>query len=233
MSALCLMLAACGGGADTGTPTVADLAQAQGIWEGTGSSGLTASAVVLPEGAVWLVLAQNDQPVALVQGRLVAQGTVFAGSAGRYVFSPPAKTLVSLNADARAQASLSLRYASTDASDALQMTYQTRYESTLSVADLAGPWRGLTGDGVVAIEWTLNPSGAIEGRSSTGCTYSGAVSVRPQARAVLNARVTEICAGASASFDGVVTLSADQLRAHFAFVSADSSSALLIGLRRQ
>ncbi len=231
-----LSLAACGGGgggADTGASTGADPSQAQGIWQGTGSSGLVATTAALSDGTVWVVLSQGDQPVSLVQGSLASSGVNLAGTGSRYVFSPASRTPVSLNADARAQLSLSLRYVSPTASDTLQMSYQTRYESTLSIADVAGQWRGLTGDQVVAIDWTVTSGGIIEGRSSTGCTYSGVVSTRPEARAVLNARLTETCTDAFTSFDGVVTLSTDRLRANFAFMSADASSALLMGLRRQ
>jgi hypothetical protein len=105
-----------------------------------------------------------------------------------------------LTATLAKQATLSGTITSPSPSETYNLAYQTRYDTAAALADFAGTWTGTLG--AVSLSWPIS-SGAITGTSSTGCTYSGSVSLRSEAKAVVDASVTETCSGVVKQLSGV------------------------------
>jgi hypothetical protein len=198
-------LTACGGGGGGGStpapaPTIAD---AQGIWSGTsGSSAGAMSAIVLPNGTAWALM---SSPTRLFKGSLVMPASSITGSGKLYTLGTTTiDATVSLTASLVAKASLGGNITSASPTEAYNLVYQTRYDTAAAMADFAGTWTGTLG--AVALTWPIS-NGVISGTSTTGCTYIGTVSLRSEAKAVVDAVVTETCSGVVKQLSGVAVRS--------------------------
>ena len=65
-----------------------------------------------------------------------------------------------------------------------------------------------------------------------GCTYTGQLSLRPEAKAVVDVAVLEDCAGTQLQFNGVSTPQAEGNRLTLVMATADEAQAVLIPLGR-
>ncbi|MCF8210353.1 MAG: hypothetical protein K9K38_13285 [Rhodoferax sp.] len=228
-------LAACSGSSvseptptPTPTPTPALSTSAlQGIWRSPAGSASTVSAVVLPDGKVWALMS-NASSTRVLKGAFEVQGTNFAGTAKSFTLGTSTTTTTQLTASVVQKTSLAGTVVSAGLSEPIGLAYQTRYDTAATLADFAGAWTATLGPGTV--RWTLSATGAITGTRTTGCTYSGQLSVRPEQKAVVMAAVTETCAGATTQLSGVAAKTEDKLGITMLLTNGDESAAVAISL---
>ncbi len=211
----------------------------QGIWQSppnaanaaTTTTTTTTSVIVLPNGQLWAVLADASS-TRLIKASLVSQGSAFGGTGKSYTLGTSSFSTTTITASAVAKTSLSASISTASASgtqlDTASLTYQSRYDTAAVLADFAGNWQATLGSGTT--HWTITSSGTISGSRTTGCTYSGQIRLRAEAKAVTDAAVTETCAGTLIQLHGVATLRADKARISMALSTADEASGLLLGL---
>ncbi|MGE5332507.1 MAG: hypothetical protein ACM3Q3_12165, partial [Nitrospirota bacterium] len=94
----------------------------------------------------------------------------------------------------------------------------------------AGAWGATMGAGT--LHWSIDADGHISGTRTTGCTYTGQLSLRTERKAVVDALVLEDCAGARTQLSGVATLNPDTGRLSMVLTTADDSQAVLLALGR-
>ena len=145
---------------------------------------------------------------------------------------PCAPTTLVVAASVVEKSSLVLRTGSgADAQD-LALAWQARYDSSASLAGLAGAWSATVGAGT--LRWSIDADGHISGTRTTGCTYTGQLALRPERKAVLDALVQEDCAGTRTQLGGVATLNPDSGRMSMSMVmtTADDTQAVVLALAR-
>lgn len=230
---LSTVLIACGGGggadgtvATTPTPTptptpAPTLSNIQGFWNATLSDTSSASAVILPNGQAWVVYEAAGTVVALAQASLGMNDATYSSSGKYYSLPGGAVQGYSLSgtlpAGGGGSLSNSVRIGS-DAATAVTWTYNKAYETALSQSSVQGRWRGTLGAN--SLLWDVDAAGKLAGTSTTGCTYSGALTVNAAAMAVLDVAITEACAGTSQSLTGIARLSADKGSISLAYITA-------------
>jgi hypothetical protein len=166
------------------------------------------SAIVLPNGTAWALM---SSPTRLFKGTLTMAASSITGSGTLYTLgTTTVPSTVSLTGGSLPTTTT---FSGNIASEAYSLTYQTRYATAATLAGFAGTWTGNLAAGTVSLTWTLSSLGALTGTSSTGCTYSGtgtesvSLRLRPEAKAVVDAVVTETCSGVVKQLSGVAVLS--------------------------
>ncbi len=247
---LSLMLAACGGGGDsdnTPTPTPTPpptpapaLSAAQGIWQSAAGAAVSTSAIVLPDGGLWAV--NVTQSVAgsttqVLKATFSVEGTDYKATGRIYTLgssagAPSSTTVVDLPVSASVveKSSLQVRVGADPGAVPLSLAWQQRYDTSATLAGFAGAWSGALGAGT--LRWTIDAAGTISGMRTTGCTYTGQLSLRAERKAVVDAQVQEDCAGARTQLSGVATLNADAGRLSLVMTTADQAQAVLLALGR-
>ncbi|HTD06305.1 hypothetical protein [Undibacterium sp.] len=239
-------LIACGGGnsyeAPNPTPPVTPtppstptpvLSNIQGFWNSTLSGTSSASAVILPNGQAWVVYETAGTVTALAQANLSASAAMYSSS-GKY-YSLPGGSVQdysmggSLPAAGAASVSNNVRIGSGTAT-AMTWTYNKAYETVLSQNSVQGRWSGKLGANSVL--WDFDAAGTLAGTSTTGCTYSGTLILDAGAKSVLDAAITETCAGTAQSLSGIAILSTDKTGMSLAYITAAGAQGGVVLLAR-
>lgn len=218
-------LIACGGGgsADVAASTpvpVSTLSNIQGFWNSTLSGTSSASAVILPNGQTWVVYETAGTVTALAQASLSLNGATYSSS-GKY-YSLPGGVVQdyslsgSLPAGNTNDLNNSIRIG-TGTATAMTWAYNKAYETAVSQSSVQGRWSGMLGANSVL--WDFDAAGKLAGTSTTGCTYSGTLTLNATAVAVLDAAIMETCAGTTQSLTGIARLSADKSRISLAYTT--------------
>jgi hypothetical protein len=237
--AVALALAACGGGGDDTPPApVAPSTTAlQGLWQSTATGSVTSAAMVLPDGRMWLVTTDTTNSPAstrLVKARLVgtAGSAIFSGTGTRHFVDRDSALPIGVTVSANVveKATLNGGISGITVSEGYNLAYLSRYDTPAVLADHAGTWTATLGPGVVT--WAVNASGALSGTRTTGCTYTGQISLRPEQKALVEVAIAENCAGSLTTLSGVGALSADKGRLSLFLTSAGEASAAVISLAR-
>ncbi len=234
-SVLTLTLVACGGSpsndpAPTPTPnpnptlTVSSL---QGIWRSPAGAANTLSAVVLPDGKVW-ALVSNASSTRVIKGLFTVQGSAFQASGKSFALGTTTVASTSLTGTVVEKTSLSGVISTGTATENYSLAYQTRYDTAAALTDFAGDWSATLGPGTV--NWAIGATGALTGTRTTGCTYTGQLSVRAEQKAVVDVAVTETCAGAVTQLNGVAVKSEDKTGINMLMTNADESAAVALNL---
>lgn len=240
------LLAGCGGGGgDAALPTdpepnplpASTLSQAQGIWQSAAGASTTVSAIVLPDGQMWAVLGDGagasattrvlKATLAVQEGRYSATGQHFTLTLGG---DASAVTSVAVDARVAEKATLDLSLGAGAQAQTLALAWQARYDTPAQLSALVGNWSATLGAGVV--RWAVDAQGAITGSRTTGCVYTGKLSLRPERKAVVDVQVLEDCAGVRVQLNGVATVQASTDRLSAVLTTADGAQAVLLGLRR-
>ena len=250
-ASLAVILVGCGGGGSdpavpapgptpTPIPTPTPLpvpaqttAALQGIWHSPVGANSTLSAVVLPDGKLWSITSSGGV-TRLVKASLSEQTAGFGGSGKSYTLGSNAATS---SADAAVTASVVEKTSLTgeltvtgEQAEPFSLAYQSRYDTPAVLGDYAGVWQATLGPGVV--NWTISSTGVISGTRTTGCTYSGQLSLRTEQKAVLDAAVAENCAGAVVQLGGVAVFNADKTRITLLMTTADETTGVAVNLGR-
>lgn len=238
-----------GGGATDGNgngngDAVAMLSAAQGIWQSAPGSASNTSAIVLPDGALWAVLHQGEGASATTQvlkANLSVQGGSYTVAGKSYTLGSTLSApviLPAVTATVVEKTSLVAQLGpvppagtgTAPAAETVSLTWQARYDTSTRLADLAGAWSATLGPGMV--NWNMDTQGRIAGTRTTGCTYTGQLSLRPEAKAVVDVAVLEDCAGTQLQFNGVGTPQAEGNRLTLVMATPDEAQAVLIPLGR-
>jgi hypothetical protein len=170
----------------------------------------------------------------LVKTRLSAQTAGFGGSGKSYTLgASAASSSVSATATASVVEKTSINgtlTVSSGQSEAFALAYQSRYDTPAALSDYAGAWQATLGPGVV--NWAIGSTGALSGTRTTGCTYSGQLSLRAEKKAVLDAAVAENCAGSVVQLGGVAVLNTDKTRITMLLTTADEATGVALSLGR-
>lgn len=222
-----------GAGSDSGSGTDSlATAALQGIWQSPAGAASTLSTIALPDGKLWTIIS-NAGVTRLAKVSLSPQAAGFGGSGKSYTLGSSAASS-SVNATAMvsvvAKTSLTGTLTASGAQpEAFAMAYQTRYDTPAVLSEFAGTWQATLGPGIV--NWTIGSTGVLSGTRTTGCTYSGQLSLRAEQKAVVDASVAENCAGAVQQFSGVAVKSADSKGITLLMTSAADTEAVLLALR--
>ncbi len=218
----------CGGGSGETAPATGNTVNAdfQGIWSSKTSSTST-STIVLPDLRFWTVISEGSA-LRLITAQLAVTGTKVTGEGKSY--------LVGTNGSSASTITLSKNYATAITIDTVSgsqktsrlETYQPKYEISVSLADFAKSWSAIVGIG--KFNWTVSTVGVIAGSSTTGCTYTGQLTERPERKAVMDTSITETCADTVRKLQGVSTLNAEKTQWNLVATTSDETNALVISL---
>lgn len=232
-STLTLVLAGCGGsGAPASTapsPVPVATAVLQGLWQSPAGAATNLAAVALPDGKLWAI-ASTGNTTRLIKATLAQQTSGFGGAGTSYTLGSSAAS-VSTTATASVVEKSSMTGTLTLAGgqpEAFALAYQTRYDTAALLADFAGSWQATLGPGIV--NWTLASTGALTGTRTTGCTYTGQLSLRSESKAVVDAAVTETCATATTELSGVAVLTSDKTRIFMMLATANEATGVALSL---
>lgn len=222
------------------TPTLPDASSAipQGIWQSAVGAATTTSALVMQDGQVWSVLTSTSttpSTTRLLKASLAARGAGFNGTGKAYVLgttvasATPAEA-VTLSATSVSKTSLngSITGTTTQA-ESFSLAYQSRYDTPVTLASFVGSaWSGTLGNGTV--NWRIDSAGNITGTRTTGCTYSGQLSLRTEAKAVADVVLTESCP-ALTQMSGVALKTPDNTGITLMLTTTGDAAGVLIGLK--
>jgi hypothetical protein len=220
-SALVLSLVACGG-SPSSTLSVTSL---QGIWRSQAGTASTLSAVALADGKLW-ALVSNAGNTRVIKGSFAVQGNTYLANGKSFTLGTTTNSSTSLTASVVEKTSLSGVITTGSLNENYSLTYQTRYDTAAALTDFAGTWRATLGPGTV--NWTIGATGALTGNRTTGCTYTGQLSLRAEQKAVVDAVVNETCAGAVTQLSGVAVKSEDGAGITMMMTNADESAAVAV-----
>ena len=238
---LALTLVACGGSPSsdpvpTPTPTpnptpTLSVSSLQGIWRSPAGAASTMSAVALPDGKVWALIS-NANNMRVIKGSFAVQGNAYLASGKSFTLGTTTTTTTtsstSLTATVLEKTSLSGVISTGSVTENYSLAYQSRYDTAATLADFAGAWSATLGPGTV--NWTIGATGALTGTRTTGCTYTGQLSLRAEQKAVVDAVVVETCAGAITQLSGVAVKSEDKASITMMMTNADETAAVAVNL---
>jgi hypothetical protein len=208
--AIALSASGCGDQTSVLTPATT----AEGLWFGTTNTNRTLTAAVLDDGTYYLfysVAANPNQIAGVIQGT----GT---SNNGRYT-SPNTKDFgigvtvldATISADYAARQFLngSITYSGAGAGTVtFTSSYSTAYDTTPTVASLAGVYTGQAGSsgGVQTANVTATADGTFTGTEQNGCTFTGKATARTHGN-VFDQSITfggAPCFFAGSTFQGIV-----------------------------
>jgi len=239
-------ITACGGGggdapapapapAPTPSPTptpVQTVSALQGIWQSAAGAAVTSSTLVLPDGQLWSVISSTSGATTtrLVKASLAAQTSGFGGSGKSYTLGSTTVDNVSAAATVVEKTSLSGTISGNGQTEPFALVYQARYDTPAVLAEFAGNWSATLGPGVV--NWTLGSTGALTGSRTTGCTYTGQISLRTESKAVVNVVIAETCAGSVTQLTAVGALNSNKTQLGLVMTTAGEGSGVAVNLTR-
>lgn len=240
-----LMLVGCGGsGNESSEPTpepipepgpTPTLAAVQGIWQSAAGGATSTSAIVLPDGGLWAVQVSGTGASAttrVLKATLAVQGSGYSATGKSYTLGgiTSAPTTFPVVASVVEKTSLNVRTGADANAETLVLAWQARYDTSASLASFAGVWSATLGPGTV--HWSFDEQGRITGTRTTGCTYTGQLSLRPEHKAVVDALVQEDCAGTRTQLGGIATINPDSGRMSLVMTTSDETQAVLLGMAR-
>ena len=188
--AFAALLTACGGGGDDesvpNSPAPAPTASAEGLWQGTTSTGRTVRTLVLDDGSYWALYSAVNAP-GIVSGVVQGTGSVLGSS-----FSSPSARDFNIEAATVSDATLSTSFTSKQSFNGtfsylappttvtFTSAYQAAYDQAPLLANLAGTYAGTsaTRSGTETATLTVSSTGAVVGTSSDGCEFAGSAAPR-------------------------------------------------------
>lgn len=194
-----LLVAACGGGGGGSNPGLAPVATsyvAQGVYQGTTSTGLSFSAIVLDDNSIWAVYGAALNGGLSVSGLFTGAGS--AGSTGYTAatrdFPYPGNAPITGSLTASYVAGVSFN--GTLAEGNLTETFQAvapasslyNYNTAAQLSAVSGTWTGQLLDGESATI-SVGSSGQISGSSSMGCTFTGSLAPRAGGKNIFDATI--------------------------------------------
>jgi hypothetical protein len=196
------MLVACGGESGTGVNT------AEGLWQGTSSTGLSGSIVVLENGDLWGYTKAGNDYVSAIAGTASGNGTTFSASGSEFVFSSNRVGTGTYSGTVNQK----LRIQGTSSnSGSIDLAYNNYYDQGITAAEIAGSYSlsGRTASYSISnIVLTIGPSGSFT-LVDHGCTTSGTATPRASGKAIVNVSATgtgDCVLGSGVTLSGIAVL---------------------------
>lgn len=187
--------------------TLAKISDMVGFWEGT-FGDLTAGAVVLGDGTAWVVV--NGTVPRVVKATLAVNGGMLSGTGLGYSVGTTTTAPVAMTASLdSAKLKGSLTGAKREVYE-FSAANASVYATAATLGSFAKTWSGVNSGRTMA--WTFSSTGALTGSSvTTGCSYTGQLALRSEAKAVVNAQVVETCPGVSSTvtYNGIAYINKD------------------------
>lgn len=203
--------------------TLAKVSDMVGFWEGT-LAGVNTSAILLNDGVAWVVV--NDTVPRVIKATLQVNGGMLSGSGGGYPVGDATKVSLSMTASLESNKLVgSLTSAAKRESYELNAANASTYSTAATLSSFAKAWTGTNSGRTMT--WTFSDSGVLSGSSvTTGCTYTGQLSLRSEAKAIVNAQIVESCNGASAlTYSGIAYVNSS---GHAVFTLMSTSGPVLL-----
>jgi len=243
VSVLTLALFGCGGGSSSDsvipmppvvpTPPAVEaqtVAALQGIWQSPAGAASTISAIVLPDGTSWSVVTTGTT-TSLLKTSFVAQSSGFAGTGRAYTLGTITVDDITATASVVEKTSMSGMVSRAGQTESYALSYQSRYDTPTTLADLAGTWSATLGPGVVT--WVIAGDGVLTGSRTTGCTYSGSLSLRSEAKSVVDVAITETCSGTDTLLSGVAALGVGKTNLGMVMTTPNDAAGVAVSLARK
>lgn len=229
---LTVLLTACGGGGggqDGGKSPATTVADAQGRWEGRvdlGAGGQSASALVLPNGQIWLLLTTAGAGRRLVNGSLSQNGQQLSSTAQLYdLDTGNLSGDVTLTATATANTQLTVN--TNEPTQVGNFSSTTHKSQNTPAVSVTGVWQdSLT---FPSVQWTIAGDGGLSGYG-TGCTYSGSVQSRADSAAVADVQLQEDCSGNITTWTGISLNGGTSNSLRFTMIKSDRTRAYVLEL---
>lgn len=208
-------LTGCGGGGSqgaSGSPT----ATAEGVYQGTTSTGLSFDALILGDGSVWSIYGNQFNGGLQVTGLFTGSGsstsTTYLATTEDY--PAPGSSAIAGTLDATYVAGSTLSGTITESgqttsiSGAVPVASTYDYLTPATSTAVSGTWSGNLLDGETATI-SVSSSGSLSGTSSRGCTFTGSITPRPGGKNVYNVTLSfggSPCFAAGTSANGIALL---------------------------
>lgn len=179
-----LGLTACGGGSGSTntqqTPPPPQVGQAQGVYEGSLSTGYSFDAIVLPNDSFYAIYGTVAGDTLLIQGLVYGtgkeSGTSITGTMTDFEYPGTPIGTASLSGTFAAGSSLSGSLTegglNETFSGSVPPTSQFNYNTAAQSSTITGSWNGSLMDGESA-SIVIDGSGNVTGISSLGCSFTG------------------------------------------------------------
>jgi hypothetical protein len=206
------------------TPVLSSANTAEGLWFGTTNTNRTHTAAVLDDGTYYFfysVAANPNQIAGVIQGIGTSNNGNFT-SPNTKDFGIGVTVLdATISADYAARQFLngSITYSGAG-TVTFTSSYNTAYDTTPTVASLAGVYTGQAGSsgGVQTANVTAAADGTFTGTEQNGCTFTGKVTVRTRGN-IFDQSITfggAPCFFAGSTFQGIVYFDIPTRRLHMA-----------------
>jgi hypothetical protein len=178
--ALALMTTGCGK-TSSSTPPASTAGQAQGVFSGTTSTGLSFQSIILPNDTFYAIYGTKVGNVLYVSGMMTGQGASNNGTYAATVtdfYSSGSTFTGSLAATYVAGVSVSGTISESGNSNvtfngAVESISSFNYGTPALLSGISGTWTGTLMDGSTAVV-NINASGTFSG-SDSGCSFSGSI----------------------------------------------------------
>jgi hypothetical protein len=241
MASATATLIACGGrSSDPAAPTPtpdpiqppAAIAVPQGIWQSATGALTTTSVLVTENGQVWGVFS-NAAGTRLLKGQVANTGTAFTGQGKSYILGSTVTDNATVSVTTVPKTSLSGSVTGSvnngSQTESFSLVYQSRYETPVTLASFTGnAWGATLGAGTIT--WRIDANGALTGTRTTGCTYTGQLSLRTEEKAVADVAITESCPAVT-QMSGVAVKTSDNAGITMLLTTTGDAQGVLVGLR--
>jgi hypothetical protein len=182
---LALTVAGCGGGGESNSTPAPVASTAEGLWSGSTATNRTVVGVVLDDGTYYFLYSVPANPnliAGVVQGTGVSNTGSFTSTNAKDFNLEGAGVLdatISGNYAARQSLSGTVLYSGVVGAT-FTSTFDPAYDTTPSLASLAGTYTGQVGSsgGVESASVTIAATGAFSGASASGCSFTGTATPR-------------------------------------------------------
>lgn len=182
------VMSGCGGGGDgvNNTPTVNT---AEGLWEGTSSTGADVSIAILENGEAWGGTIVGNILVSAIAGTASGNGTSFSASGSEFSFS---SNTVGQGSYSGTVAQKQRIQATGSNGNTIDLAYVATYDQGVTAAEIAGSYT-LSGRtalySISNLTFTVGTNGNFT-IVDNGCTTTGTVTPRASGKAIVNVTAT-------------------------------------------
>lgn len=195
-------LAACGGGGGSSVNT------AEGLWQGTSSTGANVTVAVLENGEAWGGATVGNTLVSALAGTASGNGSSFSASGSEFAFSTNSVGTGSYTGTVMQKSRIQ---ASSNTGGSINLAYNTYYDQGITAADIAGTY-SLSGRTARYSISNLNVTIGATGNFTildNGCTTTGTATPRSAGKSIINVNASEsgTCVlGNGVSLSGIAVL---------------------------
>lgn len=192
-----LTLSGCGGGGGGGSSANT----AEGLWQGTSSSGANVTVAVLENGEAWGGATIGNSLVSALAGTASGNGTSFSASGSEFYFT--SNTVSSGTYAGTVSQRQRIQATSPSTGSSIDLAYNAYYDQSITAAEIAGSYTlsGRTARYAISnLTFNIAANGAFT-IVDNGCTTTGSATPRSAGKSIIN--VTAIGTGTCVLGNGV------------------------------